>query len=289
MVKVAALGALVLAAGLAILLTRVGDDEPVELPRVTTLQASAELAARGHRFGDSVRARVEVLVPRRSIDPGGVRLEPFFAPFELVGGIRVERRDDDETALLRYTAALRCLARACLPIADTPLRLADGAIRFRRSDGGAGVVRFAWPPVPSRSRLGRLDENLLAWRDGTRPLPARDYRVPPRVLAVLSAALALACGLAAAGLLAGPVARLVPERRPVDRRTLLERALAAVRRAAASGDTAERRRALDLLARELRAEARREARVARRLAWSRRTPGGPEMEQLVDTVERSHG
>jgi hypothetical protein len=288
MVKFSAFGAAVLAVGLAILLTR-GEAERAEPPPVTSLRASAVLAATGHRFGDSVRARVDVLVPRRSIDPGGVRLEPFFAPFELVGSIHVERHDGDGTTLLRHTATLRCLARACLPIADTPLRLADGAVRFRRLDGTPGVARFAWQPVPSRSRLGRLDENLLAWRDGTRPLPVWDYRVPPRVLGLLGAALALVCGLAAAGLLAGALSRLVPERRPVDRRSLLERALAAVRRAAASDDTNERRRALDLLARELRAGARREARAARRLAWSRQTPRGIEMEQLVDSVERSHG
>jgi hypothetical protein len=288
MVKVAALGAAVLAAGLVVLLAR-GDGPSAELPQVESVQARAELAASGHRFGDSVRARVDVLVPHGTIDPRGVRLEPFFAPFELVGSVHVERRDDDATTLLRHTATLRCLARACLPIADTPLRLADGAVRFRGLDGAVGVARFAWPPVRTRSRLGRLDENLLTWRDGTRPLPARDYRVPPRVLGVLAALLALACGLAAAALLAGPVRRLMPERRPVDRRTLLERALAAVRRAAASGDTAERRRALDLLARELRAGARREARAARRLAWSRQTPRGVEMEQLVDSVERHYG
>jgi hypothetical protein len=65
---------------------------------------------------------------------------------------------------------------------------------------------------------------------------------------------------------------------------VLDRALAAVRSAAGGEDAAERRRALDLLARELRrGEA---ARDARRLAWSRAAPVRTEMEELADRVER---
>jgi hypothetical protein len=288
MVKAISLAAVAVAGAVLLVLIVLREDSGrADVPAVTRVEVRASLSAPEHRFGEPVDVRLDVLVPRNTVDVDSVRLDAPLTPFERVGPFRVQRFDGSKATLVRFGATLRCLARACVPIADTPLRIPDVAVRFRRMDGRTGVAHGVWPPVPSRSRLGGPADNLLAWHDGLQSLPALDYRVAPRVLAVLAGGIALACALAAALALAPPVGRLLPKRRDSDRRTLLERALAAVRRAAASGDTAERRRALDLLARELRAGARgREARVARRLAWSRRRPEGDEMQRLVDSVER---
>jgi hypothetical protein len=259
------------------------------VPPVDRVEVRAELGADGHRFGDLVPVSVDVLVPERLVDPGTVRLEASFAPYRRAAPMRLRRVEGKETTLLRYQLALRCLEAACVPSQNgVPLTVPDAIVRFRLRDQGPAELRVRWPVLRPRSRLGPLDAGLLAWQEGMRPLPDQDYRVPPRLLGVLVGALAIACALGAAGLLVPAALARLPARRPIDRRTLLDRALAAVRLAASAPDTAERRRALDLLARELRAGARRkEARVARRLAWSRRTPASGEMERLVAYVERS--
>jgi hypothetical protein len=275
--------------GVVLLVGRLTRGNDASVPSVNRVQVRAELSADGHRFGDLVPVSVDVLVPRRLVDPGSVRLEASYAPYRPATPTRLRRVDGSETTLIRYRLALQCLESACMPNRDgAALLLPDAVVRFRVRDRGPAELRVPWPQLQPRSRLGPLDAGLLAWHDGMTPLPEQDYRVPPRLLGVLVGVLALACALGAAGLLVPQALARLPDRRTFDRRSLLERALAAVLIAASGGDTAERRRALDLLARELRAGSRRrEARLARRLAWSQRTPASVEMERLVASVERS--
>jgi hypothetical protein len=160
-------------------------------------------------------------------------------------------------------------------------------VSFQTANRDAGQVVVSWPPLAVGSQLEPLELSRLAWRDGASPRPAFDYRIPPRLLALLLAALSVAAAVASARILVPRVAAALPEHREHDGRSVLERAIAAVRTAARGEDTAERRRSLDLLARELRADERGEAPAARRLAWSRSTPARGEMERLVDDVERS--
>jgi hypothetical protein len=276
-----------LALGAVLLAAAALHDERPDLPAVDDVRAVAALDG-GGRFGDSVTAGVEVLVPTKGVDPESVRVDAGFAPFALAAQPVVERGDDGATALLRWRFRLECLEHACLPReAGLGLVLPPATVRFVRRTGRAGSVTVGWPQVRTASWLGGDDAGLLGWRAALSPLPAFDYRVPPRPLAVLLGVVAIALAAAGAALLWPALRGAVPHAHaPADRRSVLDRALAAVRSAAGGEDPAERRRALDLLARELRRGARRdEARDARRLAWSRGAPVRTEMEELADRVE----
>jgi hypothetical protein len=279
-----------LAVGAALLVAAALDrDGGVTLPQVDAVEARADLAVEGHRFGDAVPGRLDVLVPNDRVDPGTVTLDADFAPYELTRPPRVGRLEDGATTLLRFDFELRCLAHECLPrsTGGGGLLLAPATIRYTGHGGAPASVGAGWETLPAGTWLDDDAAELLAWRTALEPLPALDYRVPPRLLAVLLLALALAAAAGGAALLLPRIRDALPRPRPAgDDRSVLERALAAVRSAAGGGDAAERRRALDFLARELRAGARRgEARAARRLAWSRRSPRPSEMEALADRVE----
>jgi hypothetical protein len=275
-----------LAAGAALLAAALLHDGGVDLPRVERVEAAGVLEGEGRRFGDPVEGRVDVLVPRAAVDPGSVALEADFAPYALAAPLRAERRTDGPTALVRFRFRLECLEDACLPRhAGAGFSLAPGVVRWA-GPGGRGSALVGWPPVEAGSWLDE-EAGLLGWHTGLEPLPAIGYRLPPRLLAALLALLAVALGAGAAALLLPWARRTLPAAAaPVDRRSVLDRALAAVRTSAGGDDPAERRRALDLLARELRHGARtQEARDARRLAWSRRAPRRGDMEELADRVE----
>jgi hypothetical protein len=279
-----------LAAGAALLLAAALHDGGPSLARVEAVEAAGTLAVEGRRFGDPVVGRLDVLVPNRQVDPESVSLDASFAPFALAAPPVDSRVANGGTTLVRYRFVLECLEEACLPrnVGDG-LVLAPATVRFTERSGRPGSVTAGWPQVGAASWLGGDQGGLLGWRADLDPLPAFDYRLPPRLLALLLAVLAAATA-ATSFLLLRPWARgaLPRPRAAGDGRSVLERALAAVRSAAGGDDPSERRRALDLLARELRQDARRqEARDARRLAWSRRAPRRTDMEELADRVERA--
>jgi hypothetical protein len=279
---------LALVLGLALLVGALERARDPQLPRVERVEAHASLPSHGVRFGDTVPVRLDVLVPRERVEPASVQLNASFTPYKTVGRVVPERVDDAGTTLLRYRFELECLRPECLPERDgSPFLLPPALVSFRTVTRSARQVIVSWPPLAVDSQIGPLELSQLAWRDGASPRPAFDYRVPPRVLALFLAALALAAAVGSVRILVPRVAAALPEHREVDRRSVLERAIAAVRTAARGDDTAERRRSLDLLARELTAVERGAAPAARRLAWSRTAPARGEMESLVDDVERA--
>jgi hypothetical protein len=276
-----------LALGLVLLVGALVHARDPQLPPVERVEAHASLPQRGVRFGDTVPVRLDVLVPRERVEPASVRLNATFTPYKTVGRVVPERVDDGGTTLLRYRFELECLRPECLPERDgSPFLLPPALVSFRTAKQAPGQVIVSWPPLAVETQLQPLELSQLAWRDGASPRPGFDYRVPPRLFALLLASLSIAAAVASARILVPRVAAALPEHSQLERRSVLERALAAVRTAARGEDTAERRRSLDLLARELRAGERGEAPVARRLAWSRSTPARGEMERLVDDVER---
>jgi hypothetical protein len=276
-----------LAVGVALLAGALVRARDPQLPAVRAVEARASLPTRGVQFGDTVPVRLDVLVPSDRVDPATVRLNASFYPYRTVGRVVPTRSDDSGTTLLRYRFQLECLRAECLPERDgSPFLLAPALVTFRTDRNAGGRVIVSWPPLAVSSRLDPLALQQLAWQDGASPPPGFDYWLPPRLVAVLLAVLALLSALASARILVPRVAAALPEHVEVDRRSVLERALAAVRSAARGDDTAERRRSLDLLARELGVGDHGEGRAARRLAWSRHTPARREMERLVDDVER---
>lgn len=268
----------------------IGRGEGVSLPHVDSVAARGLLDAGGKRFGELVHGRIDILVPRDSVDPATLRWSPDFSPYRLSGPVRQRRWDDGPVSLVRYEFRLECLEAACLPrAARAGLVLPPARIDYVSAAGTRAGVEVGWPAITTGSWHSSRAAAVFPWHTGLGSLAAPETRVPARLLAVLLALAALGCAACAAALLVPRLLRVLPRRAtPGDRRSMLERALAAVRSAAGAEDVAERRRALDLLARELRiGGGGPEARAARRLAWSRRAPRGRDMEQLAESVERS--
>jgi hypothetical protein len=132
--------------------------------------------------------------------------------------------------------------------------------------------------VPSTTKA-EAAHPLRSFRRETTP-PPTSYRIQPGLLRALLLAAAALLVAGAVALLWPLLKRLVPEQH--DDRTPLERALDLVR-ASLTRAPADRRRALDLLA---RAVGRDRSRDALDLAWSRPQPDPAQIESLVESVER---
>jgi hypothetical protein len=149
-------------------------------------------------------------------------------------------------------------------------------------------VTISWPSISAISRLDPIDlerraiirrtgarEQLRAtlevpWRRNSTNLVAATYRVQPSTIFWTGIAGALLL-LAAAGLLLRPY--LPSLRRHHAGPSPLERALAAVERTRAGGDREAQRKALELLAAELRRSGEGQlAWTASELAWSEPVP-----------------
>lgn len=263
------------------------------LPGGRAIVATTLVSPSTHLFGDTVRARLDVVVDPREFDPERLRVRLRFAPYEAVGGIAEWRNEVGRLLHLRYEATLRCLHVACLaPRLQSTLgaqeegrgerhtiRLAPAVIGY----SGRVLLTRRFPAVQVVSRINTAQASALApdARPGSEGAfaasvepPEPTYRIRPRLLA--GVALALACLLVLFPLtLAG---RFVHARWRAKRgwRPLspLERALTLVDWTAGREDGAEeRRKALEALAVVLEQRgARPLAETARALAWDEEPP-----------------
>jgi hypothetical protein len=311
--------ALVAAAILAVFAAGCGgdDEETPAVPQGRYVAASRTLTPSTHLFGDTVRARVDVVVDRDHLDPDRVRLQADFAPYERVGEIEVERRDSDRYTRLRYDIVLRCLGLPCLagavspgitPAGGSPLpRRAEKIYRFRPAhiyyeeparqarNKLRHLKRVWWPRLESLTRISPSEPGLTfalrtPFRTTIASLPDLTYRISPALLGT-----ALLVGAALLLVLPGALtwswlrSRRQPE--PVEEApvlTPLERALALVEQARGSVDGEDRRRALEVLAVELDASGRdAHAERARQLAWSPAEPSSDAAGELVESVRSS--
>lgn len=266
------------------------------LPNGQPIAARATLAPRDVLFGDTIEARVDVRLDRSRIDARRVRLLTAFDPYQQVGPAVTRRRTVGGVTQLVTTYTLRCLTSACLDISGGRRRIVfrSAELRYAERGGAARALDVIFPGLLLSSRLAvretqvnRLAPELPHWRAQTRALPAPTYRISP---GGLSAGLLVAAGL----LLLGGAAvgyRLLPESARAFGRARppalppLERALALLDRARREGREHEERKALDLLARELRRRGARElAGTARELAWSRTSPPERATDELADEV-----
>lgn len=311
----AALG--VLAAGLALLAAGCGgdDEDAPAVPQGRFVATNRTLTPGTHLFGDTVRARVDVVVDRDHLDPDRVRLEAAFPPYELVRKMEVERRDYDRYTRLRYDLRIRCLGIACLtgeispgitPAGGTPEpRRAEKVYRFRPAhvyydepgkDKPRHLKRVWWPRLEALTRISPSEPGLTfalrtPFRTSISSLPDVTYRISPTLLGT-----ALLAGAALLLVLPGRFAWswLRSRRRPppveeAPELTPLERALLLVEQARESVDGEDRRKAIEVLAVELDASDRPEqAEEARRLAWSTAAPSPAAAEALVESVRESN-
>jgi hypothetical protein len=306
------------AAALALLAAGCGGDDEKEpaVPQGRFVAASRTLTPSTHLFGDTVLARVEVIVDRDHLDPDRVRLKAAFPPYELARKMEVERRDYDRYTRLRYDLTIRCLGIACLagevspgvtPAGGAPApRRAEKVYRFRPAhvyydEPGKAKARHLkrvwWPRLEALTRISPSEPGLTfalrsPFRTTISSLPGLTYRISPTLLGT-----ALLIGAALLLALPGTFgwSWLRSRRRPppveeARELTPLERALLLVEQARESVDGEDRRKAIEVLAVELDASGRAEqADEARRLAWSPTAPSPEAAGALVESVKESNG
>jgi len=305
---VAAAGLLLLAPGCG------GDDDEPAVPLGRHVAASRTITPGTHLFGDTITARVDVVVDRDHLDPGRVRLAAEFPPYELVRKMQVERRDHDRYTRLRHTITLRCLQRVCLAGAvspgvtpaggQPPSRRAERIFHFRPAhlyydeageDKPRHLKRVWWPRLEALTRISPSEPGLTfalrtPFRTTISSMPDVTYRISPTLLGVGLLVLA-ALLLALPGRFAWSWLRSRRQPPPVEEApelTPLERALVLVEQARESADGEDRRKALEVLAVELDESRRAEhAEEARRLAWSLSEPTPEAADDLVQSVRKS--
>jgi hypothetical protein len=286
-------------AGLVILLAVRAPASPGAPQQAVTGETS--LSRSGALFADPLRATIEVLVDRRRVDPARVGFRTNFQPYVLVGFPGVTRHDAGRLTRLVYSANLVCYTNTCLPPgASGRVQFAPTQVfYFPKSGSGRQTLELPWLPLTLAGRT--TDADLLdadpfrqpSWRATTDPL-AVSYRVSPLLLRTL---LFTAGGLLVLGAIAAFAAfvRAWRRRRRAPVATALERALRLVERIDTRADAQERRKALELLSRELtRTGESRLASTARELAWAEPVPVSAVTQPLTvdvrrENAERSNG
>jgi hypothetical protein len=286
--------ALLVAATTVVAIATLRDERGVKGPILETdlFAVRADVTPHEHIFGDTLTARIDVLLDRAFVKPETVRIEENFAPFRVRGDVRREREDLGNTTHLTYVYELDCLqGETCLPKQEgKTFELPEARVSYVVTDiGERTTTRVRLPVLTGTSRLLGANLEEPAFRADPRQVPEPTYRASPTLLAAGALGLAGALVLAALFLLLP----LVPigfvqrwrERRRLARRTDLERALAHLR-ATPTGESEEVRPALERLASELgRVESDDLAVQTRRLAWSEPPPVEEELGGLSDDVQ----
>jgi hypothetical protein len=232
-----------------------------------------------------------VVVDTGVVDPGSVSLQADFSPYEVSAGPVVERQVEGGTGRVRFRYTLRCLREGCEPAGARGIaQFESGLVRYRFKDNpGVGRDVVDWPAVIVASRVATPDVEAIRWRASETQLPAVTTRFGPKTLALvlLLGALALVACAVWLGRRLWHVPPAVEESAPRDERPPLQRALELARAGTANGATTpDRRRALELVARELDAVGLGDlADEARELAWSPRASSADEVEGLARRAE----
>ena len=288
----AVLAGLAAVGGVVALVVLAGDGREVrvEPPAGDPVVLEASIVPSRYTFGDRLVAELELVVDSERVDPGSVVTAAAFRPFRRLGPIETERLDLGRTTVLRFRYDIQCVDRACVPgEAERVIELPLGLVRYSPRQGDVVTLPLEWPSVEVASRLSsgvRSDVSVrpsaLVAQADAEDLPPLRMRGGSQLLGWLLVGAAAAIVLAVGGWLAwrlwprrsAPAVSEEPAQRP------LEAALARVDRALAGGGEAERRAALDVLARRLVDAGDIElARDARRLAWSE---AGPEHDPVAD-------
>lgn len=264
--------------------------------RGRSIRVDTDIRPRLHAFGEPITAEVVAVFNRALVRPNSVRVNADFDPYVLVAPEHRSREDEGELTRVTYRFWLQCATRQCLP--GEPKRTIEfeqAGLAYTLVDpdflglsGGARTVgTLSWPPVEVASRLGPTSTQDVSWRAETATLPPPAYRFDPTLATIVL--LGGAGGLVAlAALLLSPFA---PRRTLALAEDLAEGELSPLERAlllletSMNGAVADRRRALELLARELAAHGEHELSArARALAWSKRPPSTEEATGFAGTV-----
>jgi hypothetical protein len=244
----------------------------------------ATLAPREALFGDALDARVDVVVERALVAADTVRVHTDFRPYVAVTTRRTERPAGEFTRV-EYRYRLLCLRKRCLPNGEErTIKFAPVRITWH-GEGTTQTQSILWPSLRLASRLDPVQLSEPTLRSDVVRQPAVTWGVDPKqavVILLAVAALLLAYPLVLAVRLARRGWYVLRTRR-FERLSPLERALELLGRAAATGESEPRRRALERVARELHGHPLGED--ARKLAWSRPRPAPEEIESFRSRVE----
>jgi hypothetical protein len=261
------------------------------------IRVGALLTPRTPLFGDTVTAQIEFAGDARRIVPGSVRVQSTFTPFRKVAKPVLVRKVAGDAEYVVWTTSLRCLDRFCLPDKRVPFPRARVSYLVRVSSPAAAAVKRSvsvrWPALVVYSRIDPIEVQASdprgepPWRADIASLLDVTYRVPPSptAAAALGASALLVLG---ATLLVAPLRRrrgeevpaLDQELEPAVPLTPFELALARLESSPGDGDVGATRRALELVARELRGRGEQKLPgSAQQLAWS---PPTPEEETVRD-------
>jgi hypothetical protein len=262
------------------------------------LKAFASIAPAVHLFGDTIQARVAVLLDSRLVDPSLVRVHGGFLPYEPVAAPTFARVRVGRLTQLTWTWSLRCLDVKCVPIQPSDkyhvFRFHPVHVDVVRPDGRLNYgITAGWPPIEVQSQISPAVLRTLAlynrldWRYRLTPVATPTYARSPTLLFWLALSLAALLLTGAAGAVVRWYLMVSPRRATVAVRpgTPLERALALIAWAHARGDETLQRKAFERAADELvvlPAETVGElSRTARELAWSARLPEDDEIESFA--------
>jgi hypothetical protein len=308
--RFALLAVVVLAIGAVVAVTFLTRDEHASsagtLPSGKLLAATATVYPQTFLFADPVHIRVDAVVDRRRLDPNLVRIETNWSPYTPIAPMVRTRTDVGSYARLRWTVDVHCVVVVCVPAVGSNVRKVFEPTTITYAGHLASGVKpqatVTWPDLVAWSRLDPVDTQQKAlvekgpvlkrqevafgppWHVDT-TLAAVSYRVSPATVFWAALSLALALVLATAFLLRPYLPGLdwlLPRKRE---QSALERALEAVERA--RGATTEERKALELLAAELRESgADQLAWTATELAWDKPVPEPKRTDALTANVRR---
>jgi hypothetical protein len=287
-----AAGAVLVALVAALIAWQVWDSSDGPVLEQEPVAASALLLPEQHLFADAVRARLELVIDRKRVDPDTVEVGANFEPYR---NLRPPHRTSDDSGPLtriRYDYVLACLRAACLPKGNGRVELPGTALQFRvNGTPGLQTATVEWPPIRSAGRIDPSQLEQAALRAELRNLPPPSYRVSPLGVQMIALLLAVLCfaGAAILALRFLPLDRIAARlgRDTGDQRSSLERALALVHESTDGGQPEDGRRALERLAHELRDVPNPElAGTASQLAWSEPPPKESGVAPLSQDVER---
>ena len=262
----------------------------VPAPRASVSVVSATVRPSVAHFGEPVVADLVVVANKELVDPATVRVRPDFTPYAPTGQRTVERTENATSVRYRYRFTLRCLDEECAPESERKvIELPGTGVFYRfRSAQGPGTAIVDWPPFEVTARVPIEALAPERWRADVTSLPATTYARSPGTIAAALVAASILLALLAVWLvwrLARPRAAEAVEEAEAEetRASALERALQLAREASLDGDSPERRKAFERVARELGSRGLADlADRARALAWG---SGAPNLV-VVDELER---
>jgi hypothetical protein len=316
----AILGALALITGVGLGVFAVSgmtrNESKPPVPGPSGLVTSVSLSPKVLLFGDELKARFVIVVDPDKVNPNVVQLETFFEPFDQVSRT-VTRRDEPNATELVYTITLECNRLRCLPAMTRKREFTFPNARLTYREAGQvssfpNTFSLGVPPVGIASRLNTeevtaarqaspvravegsasglvAEDAALLVRDSAARLPAASYRIDPALLAaillVLTAALAAAAGVLVVRQIGSDDRPAVVEKVAVVPATPLDHALGQLDLALSNGRVDQQRKALELLARELRHSGEDGlAQEARHLAWGEEAVARDDARALAQTV-----